>query len=291
MSDLAESLFKSGFCFTDREASGTALQAILSHVDKESSKELLAVFTRYGAFQGICPLSVIIETMWKDDRFADVDGLDIAEILLGRDEGLALNRREDGADVPGCLFVYRPGSEYLMYLDLRYKHHLVQYLGSCCGITVGDESERVVLDAHRYVLDVLTKRMVSDELPSPKYGTYRSRVFAALRIRKAFDLPDIMVDNHKLVLWLSSPVETGSADANIVDHDARCINLLVDQMGDADDGDQITAIFTGMAANDLNVALSICVSNQLVFSTCFVQGRTFRRMFFTDHERHRNRLA
>ncbi|KAK3640147.1 hypothetical protein LTR56_005559 [Elasticomyces elasticus] len=244
MSDLAESLFKSGFCFTDREASGTALRSILSHVDKEFSKELLAVFTRYGAFQGICPLSGFIQTIGKDDRCADHDGLAIAEILLAQDKGLALNRREDGVDVPDCFFVYHPGSEYLMYLDLRYKHHLVQYLTRYSGITVSDVSERVVLHAHRYVLDVLTKRMVSNELPSPKYGTYRSRVFAALFIRVAFDLPDITVDNRNLILWLSSPVGPGSVDAHVLDHDARCINLLVGQMGGVNDKDQITAVFT-----------------------------------------------
>ncbi|KAK5726079.1 hypothetical protein LTR15_004271 [Elasticomyces elasticus] len=231
VSDRVENLLDAGYRILTSEKQAAALSEILNNSDRETSKEMLEVLLRRSAIDSIpdlrgslSPLFDLLRSLKTYHQSVTDDDYKLAEILLLQDEGFARDRNEDLADVPGCLFVYHPGFHYLRYLQLAYVRHVRHTLNV-------DRSRKadpyMVADAFYCILDVLTKRMLSNQLPEPRNGTHRSRSMAALRIRQSFKLPDIAVDSEVLVQWLLAPVVSGSHEALDIAAETQQIVALV----------------------------------------------------------------
>ncbi|KAK3654470.1 hypothetical protein LTR56_004100 [Elasticomyces elasticus] len=227
------SLFVSGFLATSG-AQLDALRMILMSGDSRLKQKTLGAFVEYDIFDKIWPVRVLLEIVGDrvDRGFPDSNDYALAEVLMSQDVGLAATRQVEDIDLSSCLFVHHPGLEYLQYLSPRYRQYLQHYLNNSRAASVEHthDNAEMVVKVHKTVLDLLTKRMISDKLPDPQYGTLRSRVVAALQIRRSLNLPDVAMDSGSVITWISLPIEPGSEEAEFIRREAVGICQLVDEL-------------------------------------------------------------
>ncbi|KAK5738473.1 hypothetical protein LTR17_006001 [Elasticomyces elasticus] len=234
--DHAAAILAKGFSIAEPAAQAHALRSILEFRDRDIGKDMLAVFLNHSAVRdvhtgigGIRPLRVLIES---SDMYAQSFDFDMAALLLSQDLGLVTDREGREADMPHYLFVFHPGMHYLRYLEPWYLQHIRWYVNIYRGAREQEARQPVVAQAYRCVLDVVTKRLISDKVPGPKLNTYRTRLVAALRIRRRFGLPDIPINSGALIGCLSDPIVPGGGEDSIIEHETFRIDPAKD-MSDA----------------------------------------------------------
>ncbi|KAK4948471.1 hypothetical protein LTR10_013005 [Elasticomyces elasticus] len=207
-----------------------ALRRILVGENKKVVKEMLGVFVLHDAFDQICPLRVLVETVDFPayDPIPEHYSYALAEILLEEDEGSMFSREENEADMPGCLFVHHPLTRYLQYLELDYALYLGIHLDSGYGTRKGNVDIHQIRTALYYVHDTLTRQLISYSWPVP--GMYRSRVMAAIHIRRALGLDDVLIDSASLLRWMLDPIKAESEEAILINYEAVRIDELANKL-------------------------------------------------------------
>ncbi|KAK4891072.1 hypothetical protein LTR27_010279 [Elasticomyces elasticus] len=233
ISDRAQSLIESGFAFQYQSAQAGTLSKILQLDESEEGQKMLELFVQLNidAFT-ICPLRIFVESRGQTRHHQNPNSEDygMAALLLRQDPGLVMSRHAEYAEHYGSVFIHHPGLQYVRYLMSDYRRYLRDYLNNGHGTSTGNLPSRMKFKAYHYVLELLTKRLVTSELPKPQRGTQRSRIMAALRIRTVLKMPGIPIDSNALVRCISDPIVPGSEEASIFQEDATLIDMLLNNL-------------------------------------------------------------